>query len=86
MLAFTRHCLDLRRRNAALRQGSIDIVEAGEALLLFERTIHGQRLRCAFNLSNAPTAYVSAGSALLQAGEIDGGMLGPYASLIEEIG
>ncbi len=85
-LAFTRQCLELRRRHAALRHGSIDIVEAGEALLVLERTINKQRLRCVFNLSNASVPFTTGGRTLIQAGEIDGGKLGPYASLVEEIG
>jgi len=86
MLAFTRECLELRRRNPALRRGSIGDVQAGESLLLFDRILDGQRLRCAFNLSDEAVAYSSRGKKLIHAGDIDGGMLGPYASLIEEIG
>jgi len=86
VLAFTRQCLALRSGNPALRQGSIDIVEAGDALLLFDRVLDGQRLRCAFNLSRKPVAYSGRGTPLIHNGEIDGANLGPYASLIEEIG
>ena len=85
MLAFTRRCLELRKRKDALRQGSIHVIEAGKALLRFDRVIDGQRLRCAFNLSAEPVECAIEGRSLIQTGNIDGGELGPYASLIEEI-
>jgi hypothetical protein len=60
-------------------------VEAGDALLLFERASDGQRLRCAFNLSERAVAFRAEGKMLIRTGEIDGEALGPYAALIEEI-
>jgi alpha-glucosidase len=86
MLAFTRTCLALRRGHPALRQGSMKITEAGEQLLIFERTDRRQRLRCTFNLSDRPAAFTAAADRLASNGDIDDGSLGPYAAVIEEIG
>ena len=85
LLAFTRECLRLRRSHPALRQGSMRIVEAGEQLLIFERSGCGERLRCTFNLSERPAKVTPAGKVLIRSGEVDGGHLGPYAGLAEEI-
>lgn len=85
ILAFTRQCLRLRHASPALRRGSIQIVEAGEQKLVFERAADGQRLRCTFNLSDRPASFTRAGKALLHSGDIDGGRLGAYAAVIEEI-
>jgi alpha-glucosidase len=86
MLAFTRECLRLRRAHAALREGSMRIVEAGERMLVFERDAHGQRVRCIFNLSDFPARYQAQGTPLISVGTVDGGSLGPYAAIVEEIG
>ena len=86
MLSFTRQCLELRRRFPALRHGAMEILEAGEALLLFERRGEGQRLRCAFNLSDRPVPFEPTGAPLIHVGEVGGQALGPYGALIEEIG
>jgi alpha-glucosidase len=86
MLAFTRECLRLRAEHPALRQGSMRIVEAGEQLLVFERSDMSSRLRCSFNLSDRPVQFASAGTTLISTGDIDDSTLGAYAALIEEIG
>ena len=85
MLRFTRDCLLLRKHLPALRQGSMQVVEAGEALLVFERSERGQRLRCTFNLSDRALPFKPAGLELIRAGHIDTTSLGPYAAIIEEI-
>lgn len=85
ILAFTRLCLRLRHASSALRRGSMKIVEAGEQMLVFERAAGGQRLRCTFNLSDSPANFAPTGRVLLQCGDIDGGRLGAYAAVIEEI-
>ena len=85
ILDFTRKCLALRKRHPALRTGSMQIIEAGEALLVFERSIGSQRLRCAFNLSEQEVRYDATGKVLLSTGQVEGGRLGPYAAVIEEI-
>jgi alpha-glucosidase len=86
ILEFTRKCITLRKRHPALRTGSMRIIEAGEALLVFERTIGTQRLRCTFNLSEREARFDGGGKAVLTTGPVDGGRLGPYAAVIEEIG
>jgi len=86
MLNFTRKCLELRKRFPALRHGSMEIMESGAALLLFERAAEGQRLRCAFNLSDRPLQFQPSGAPLINVGDVGGQALGPYAALIEEIG
>jgi len=85
MLAFTRECLRLRRSHPVLRQGSMRIIEAGENLLIFERSGSGERLRCTFNLSDQAASYTPSGKMLISSGDIDDGRFGPYAALVEEI-
>jgi alpha-glucosidase len=85
MLNFTRSALQLRRDNAALRSGALRILQAGDCLLSFERSDGHQRLRCSFNLSDTPAAYSATGKVIARVGDIDGGSIGPYAALIEEI-
>jgi len=85
ILAFTRKCVGLRRTHAALHHGSMNVIEAGEQKLVFERATNGERLRCTFNLSGEDVAFRSAGKALISCGDVDGGSLGPYAAVIEEI-
>jgi alpha-glucosidase len=85
ILHFTRSCLDFRKRSPALRRGSMSIVDAGDALLVFERSRSGQRLRCSFNLSDRAIPFVTAGKEVIRAGHVDSASLGPYAAIIEEI-
>jgi alpha-glucosidase len=49
-LALTRRLVGLRRRSAALRDGSVLFLEAATDLLVFERCSGVQRVLCAFNL------------------------------------
>jgi alpha-glucosidase len=84
-LNFTRKCLALRHAHAALLHGSMTILEAGNQLLVFERASGGETLRCTFNLSERPASYRPGGTPLIVACDIDGGSLGPYAAVIEEI-
>ena len=86
LLAFTRQCLDLRKRSPALRQGGMRVVEADEALLVFDRVSDGNHLRCAFNLSEDPARYSpTGGRRLITAGEVTDGRLGPWSGMIEEL-
>ena len=66
MLNFTRQCLDLRRAHAALRHGSMRVLEAGEQKLVFERVEAPERLMCTFNLSGSPLRLSAFGSGNLQ--------------------
>jgi alpha-glucosidase len=85
LLHFTQACLELRRARAALHHGSMNMIEAGEQLLVFDRSDGGERLRCSFNLSDRPVAFRATGKTLISCGTIDDGALAPYAALIEEI-
>jgi alpha-glucosidase len=83
LLAFARRCLELRRTHPALHHGSMHIVEAGEALLVFERSCGGERVRCAFNLSDRPVSFKPQSLRILSLGEIDEDGLPPYSAVIE---
>lgn len=85
LLQFTRACLRLRSGCEALRVGSMQIIEAGEQLLVFLREGAGRPLRCAFNLSDRSAAYTSSGKALIATGDVRQDQLGSYAAIIEEI-
>ena len=85
MLEFTRRCIALRSEYQALRTGAMEIREAGDALLVFDRWIAGQRLRCTFNLSEGATANERSGRTILSTGQIDGSTIGPYGAVIEEV-
>ena len=85
VLQFTRQCLKLRHARAALRHGTMRIVEAGERKLAFERQKGAERLLCTFNLSDQPCDFRPSGSALISVGDLDADRLGPYAAVIEEI-
>lgn len=54
MLAWTRQLMALRKTNMALREGDLQVLEAGDALLVIERRTATQQLRCVFNLASAP--------------------------------
>lgn len=85
LLRFTRDCLRLRHAHPALRGGTMRIEEAGEQMLVFERTEGNERLRCTFNLSDRPTSFPASGRTILSVGEIDANGMAAYAAVIEEI-
>ncbi len=85
MLQFTRACLAFRSHSLALRTGGIDIVTAGEALLVFDRRDGGEHLRCTFNLGDGALSFKASGRSLISTGEIDDETIGPYAAVIEEL-
>ncbi|HKH27204.1 MAG TPA: alpha-amylase family glycosyl hydrolase [Sphingomicrobium sp.] len=85
LLQFTRNCLRLRRAHPALHHGSIEVTRADEQMLIFERGADRERLRCTFNLSDCPAAYDLSGKTIIATGDLDGGMLGAYSAVIEEI-
>jgi len=87
LLNLTRRLIALRHANPALMAGSITILHADEALLLFEREAEGQTLLCAFNLGDAalPAPAQLTGRRVTQT--INGAttdLLPPYAALIAE--
>jgi alpha-glucosidase len=50
-LAFTRRLIALRQAHGALRLGAAEVVEAGERVLAFRRTLGAARLLCVFELA-----------------------------------
>ena len=84
-LAFSRQCLALREAHPALRQGRLELVEAGTQLLVFDRSDGRQTLRCTFNLSSTAGPVRPSGTRLFGTGECANETLGAYAALIEEI-
>lgn len=84
LLHHTRAVLALRSAQPALRLGSLDMIEAGETALVFERAHSDRRLRCSFNLGPAPIGHRHRGRTLCTTGEVGDG-LGPYAAIIEEL-
>ncbi|WP_300973844.1 alpha-glucosidase [Sphingomonas sp. LHG3406-1] len=82
LLHFTRRVLRLRNEHPELRLGALEIVEASEQLLVFDRVRNGTRLRCKFNLS--PTHQgCQLSDPLFSTGEVGPQSLGPYAAVIE---
>jgi alpha-glucosidase len=57
LLAYTRHVLALRSGHDALRHGSVQVLEASDAVLAFERWSREQRLLCVFNLGTRPCVW-----------------------------
>jgi alpha-glucosidase len=53
MLELTRRLIAFRQANDALLTGSLNMIEASDALLVFERVSADQHLLCAFNLGGA---------------------------------
>ena len=85
LLQFTRDALALRQAHPALRHGSMNVGHADERLLIFERSADSERLLCTFNFSAVPVEFAATGDVIASAGNLDGGVLGPYSAVIEEI-
>jgi alpha-glucosidase len=56
-LSLTRQLVRFRKEQPALRFGSMRIIEASTAVLIFERTFEAERLLCAFNLSTEASDF-----------------------------
>ena len=84
-LAFARQCLALRKDRPALREGLLELVEAGPQRLVFDRSCGGEKLRCTFNLSGSSASFQPSGTCLIATGDCADGQMGPYAALIEEL-
>jgi alpha-glucosidase len=56
-LAFTRRVLALRNRNEALTRGTIEVLEASDAVLAFVRRTRERQLLCLFNLGAEPCTW-----------------------------
>ena len=58
LLHYTRHVLALRQAQDALLVGEMNVIEATETLLVFERRCGDERLLCAFNFTEEPVEWV----------------------------
>lgn len=86
VLAFARDCMALRRRHPVLRGGRMEIVEAGEHILRFERIYEGRTLLCAFNLSDREIPHPQpTGRVIMSCGRSSSDVLGPYAARVEQL-
>ncbi len=72
-LAITRRLIALRKEEAALRRGSLEFQDAEDPLLVFLREHEGDRLLCAFNLSDREAGYT--GSLVSGAQSLTDGLL-----------
>lgn len=87
VLNLTRRLVALRKAEPALRLGRFVLLEAGEALLAFERRRGRSRLRCLFNLSATSLDHrLGGGEPLIAINGASAGQLPPYGALIERIG
>jgi alpha-glucosidase len=86
-LQFTRLCIQLRKGHRSLREGTMRIREAGDALLVFERAAGGELLRCSFNLSDRPTHWSAGdGRVLASSGGVSADILAPWSAVVEQLG
>jgi len=87
-LAFTRRVLALRGRSPALVCGTMQILEASETILAFERSTHEQRLLCVFNLGTRDALWVPPDRGrwriVEQSAAIEGWKLPPLSGWIAE--
>jgi len=66
VLDWTRRMIALRRNSAALREGSIRLLdERSDQIVAFEREQDGERLRCVFNLSDRAASFATSSARLL---------------------
>ena len=67
LLKATRRLIAIRRANAELRLGAFELVDAGDNMLIFRRTLPGSAVLCAFNLGSedAPLPAQAAGMTML---------------------
>lgn len=56
-LSLTRQLVRFRKEHPALRYGSMRIIEASAALLIFERAFEGEHLLCVFNLGRTEAHF-----------------------------
>ena len=86
-LNLTRRAIALRRTYRALATGGMTLTEAGDDLLVFDRSLPDQTLRCAFNMSAAPVDWRldrPADWRIVHAENAQDGGLGGYGVLIAE--
>ena len=87
-LALTRRAIALRREHAALAIGDLLLVEASATLLVFERSVPGETMLCAFNMAPARCAWSPRDPARWRAVEAANGSdlssMGGYGAVITE--
>lgn len=87
LLTLTRRLVALRQASDALLAGSMRIVEAGAALLVFERAAPDEKLLCAFNLAAAPIEWKPPPGGWRVIESVNGGTLDRldgYAAIVAE--
>jgi len=88
LLNLTRKLVALRLASPALTMGNMEIVEAGEALLVFSREGQGQAMLCAFNLGAETLAWSPGDAHRFRVVEAVNGAtptaLPPYSGIIVE--
>ncbi|HEX8388659.1 MAG TPA: alpha-glucosidase [Sphingomonas sp.] len=88
LLNHTRRVLAFRRESEALMHGDLHVVEATDALLVFERRAPGQTMLCAFNLSPGSARWTPAKPDRWRVAEAVNGAADwsfpPYGALIAE--
>ncbi|OYY92071.1 MAG: alpha-glucosidase [Sphingomonas sp. 28-66-16] len=86
MLALTRRLIALRNDSDALLLGSMRVIEASDQLLVFDRSVPGETMLCAFNLGEEPVRWAPADPArwqiVAQVGAIDNWELGRFAGFV----
>jgi alpha-glucosidase len=87
-LAYTRRVLALRNRNEALVSGAIQVLEASDAILAFERKTREQQLLCVFNLGGELRTWQPADAAhwriIERSGAAEGWKLPALTGLVAE--
>lgn len=87
LLQLTRALIALRRAHPALQTGTLTVITVTAAVLAFERVAAGERLLCAFNLSDAivdwqPPEVVNWQSLYRVNGGCVTGRMGPYSGQV----
>jgi alpha-glucosidase len=81
-LALTRQVLALRKTHRGLRLGKLSDARAEGDLLVFDRVLGRERIRCLFNLSCKPIAADAEGTPILAINGAAPGHLPPYGALL----
>ncbi len=67
-LNFYRKAIRIRQGSAALKHGSIEIIEVSDDLLVWQRKADGETITCAYNFGKEPVPAPS-GAVLLSSGK-----------------
>jgi alpha-glucosidase len=91
VLQHYRAALAFRKQHPALQKGNIKTYDAPEGVLAFTRELEGERLFCAFNMTDRSVIYdlpaglepKASGAPGIVAGPVSGSLsLGPFAAYI----